>query len=357
MMKSMKLGLVCLITLLSFQLKAQDSISSSPKKYSIGITETPPFVEKSAQGVSGLSIESWEMVNQQLGWDYEYKEYESLADLLLAVEKGEVDFSVNPITVTDKRMENINFSQPYFISQTAIAQIKKSNAWAVVKNLWSWKFISALLILIGVIFIFGFLVWLFERKKNAKEFGGEGFSGVKEGFWWSAVTMTTVGYGDRSPRTTGGRIIALIWMFMAVIIISSLTASIASALTVESINNEISSVAELDRFNVVSVRSSSSQEFLNLYKIKHEEVKDGVSGIAYLLNHPDDLLIYDLPILNYEIEQQNLQDDIQVLEKTLKKDYFSYSFPKDSDLIDQVDPVLISAMKTMEWSRLMKNYN
>lgn len=356
-MNPMKLGLLCLITLLSFQLKAQDSISSSSKKYTIGITETPPFVKQSPQGISGLSIESWEMVNKQLGWDYEYKEYESLGDLLLAVEKGEVDFSINPITVTDKRMENIKFSQPYFISQTGIAQIKKSNALSVIKNLWSWKFISAILILIGVIFIFGFLVWIFERKKNPEEFGGEGFSGVKEGFWWSAVTMTTVGYGDRSPRTTGGRIIALIWMFMAIIIISSLTASIASALTVEKINNEINSVAELDRFNVVSVKSSSSQEFLNLYKIKHEEVEDGVSGIEYLLNHPNDLLIYDLPILNYEIEQQNLQDDIQVLERTLKKDYFSYSFPKNSNLIDQIDPVLISAMKTMEWSRLMENYN
>ncbi len=336
---------------------AQDSIQNqSSEKYIIGITPTPPFVVKAPNGFSGLSIESWEMVNKKLGWNYEYKTYTSLAELLQAVEKGEVDFSINPITVTDQRMEKMDFSQPYFISHTAIAQKKKSNALAVVKNLWSWEFISAILVLIGVIFIFGFLVWLFERRKNPEEFGGKGFQGIKEGFWWSAVTMTTVGYGDKSPQTTGGRVIGLVWMFMAIIIISSLTASIASSLTVESINNEINSVADLDRFNVVTVGSSSSQEFLNLYQINHDEVANGANGIKYLVEHPNDLFIYDQPILTYEVERQQLQDDIQVLEKTLKKDYFSYSFPKNSTLIKQIDPVLISTMKTMEWSRLMEDY-
>lgn len=337
---------------------AQDSIQATTSKtYTIGIRQTPPFVEQAPNGYSGLSIETWEMVNKKLGWNYEYKIYGSLAELLTAVETGEVDFSINPITVTDNRMQKMDFSQPYFISHTAIAQKKKSNAWAVVKNLWSWEFISALLVLIGVIFIFGFLVWLFERKKNDAEFGGKGFKGLKEGFWWSAVTMTTVGYGDKSPQTTGGRVVALVWMFMAIIIISSLTASIASALTVESINNEINSVADLDRFNVVTVGSSSSQEFLDLYQIKHDEVTNGAAGISYLIENPNDLFIYDEPILDFEIERQELEDEIQVLEKTLKKDYFSYSFPKNSTLIKEINPSLISTMKTMEWSRLMENYN
>ncbi|MBW2962273.1 transporter substrate-binding domain-containing protein [Mesonia aestuariivivens] len=344
--------LVCLTGL------AQDSVQNNqPKKYTIGIRETPPFVEQSSNGFSGLSIESWEMANKKLGWNYEYRTYNSLAELLQAVEKGEVDFSINPITVTDQRMQKMDFSQPYFISHTAIAQKKKSNAFAVIQKLWSWEFISAILVLIGIIFIFGFLVWLFERKKNEGEFGGKGFKGLKEGFWWSAVTMTTVGYGDKSPQTTGGRIIALVWMFMAIIIISSLTASIASALTVENMNNEINSVADLDRFDVVTVGSSSSQEFLNLYRIKHEEVVNGASGIEYLLDNPEDLFIYDEPILNYEVERQQVSDEIQVLKKTLKKDYFSYSFPKDSKLVKEINPVLISTMKSMQWSRLMENYN
>jgi len=335
-----------------------DSLATNASKVlTIGVFETPPFVEQGVNGLSGLSIESWQLVNKRLNRNFDYKIYSSLSDLLVAVENGEVDFSINPITVTDNRMERMDFAQPYFISRTAIAQQKKSSTWAVVQKLWSWEFISALLVLIGIIFIFGFLVWLFERKKNPDEFGGKGFKGLKEGFWWSAVTMTTVGYGDKSPQTNGGRMVGLVWMFMAIIIISSLTASIASALTVESINNEIKSVADLDRFEVVTVGSSSSEEFLELYKIKHKNILNGAEGVRYLKDHPNALFIYDEPILNYEVSRQNLTDEVQVLERTLKKDYFSYSFPKNSDLIHKINPALIRTMKTIEWSRLMEEYN
>lgn len=334
---------------------AQDSISQASEPLVIGLTETPPFVTEQNGEFKGLSVSSWELVNQKLELDYRYKTYPSLASLLQALKNGEVDFSINPITVTDKRMEYLDFSQPYFISHTGIAKPKESEIWNFLRNLWSWDFISAILILLGVIFIFGFLIWIFERKKNKEEFG-EDARGILQGFWWSAVTMTTVGYGDKSPRTFGGRLVGLIWMFMAIIMISSLTAGIASSLTVKSINEEISSVEDLERFDVTTVSSSSAQELLDMYHIETEKVSNGREGIENLLKKKKGIFVYDEPILKYEIEKLKLDDDLEVLQKTLKKDYYSYSFPKDSKLVDEIDPSLISTMKTMQWSSLMKDY-
>ncbi|MCP5004950.1 MAG: hypothetical protein GY941_13600 [Planctomycetes bacterium] len=37
----------------------------------------------------------------------------------------------------------------------------------------------------------GLVVWLFEHKRNAKQFGGSKLNGIGSSFWWSAVTMTT----------------------------------------------------------------------------------------------------------------------------------------------------------------------
>ncbi|MDT0690115.1 transporter substrate-binding domain-containing protein [Salegentibacter sp. F188] len=334
---------------------AQDSTSVSNQKLIIGITEAPPFITENNGDYSGLSISSWNLVNDKLESEYEFRTYNSLNDLLIGIENKEVDFSINPITVTDNRMERLDFSQPYFISNTGIAKRKESEIWNYIKNIVSWNFISAILILLGVIFIFGFLVWIFERKGNPEEFGA-GKRGIFQGFWWSAVTMTTVGYGDKSPRTTGGRIIGFIWMFMAIIMISSLTAGIASSLTARTINDQINSVQDLQNFNVTTVSNSSSEEFLNLYNIEADTVFTEMQGIEALLNKETALFVYDVPMLKHAIEENQLQDELEVLQKTLKKDYYSYTFPKDSPLLNELNPVLVGVLKTMEWNVLVEEY-
>lgn len=233
------------IFLFSFQLNAQEIVET--KKVTIGVKVTPPFVEKKGGEYMGISIDSWNLVNEKLHWEVEYKEYETLPELLNAVKSNEVDFSINPITVTEDRALQFGFTQPFFISNTVVAKEKSSSVWTVVKNLLSWGFLSAVAILAGVIFIFGFLIWLAERKKNKEQFGVGKWKGLGQGFWWSAVTMTTVGYGDKAPVTTVGRLIGIVWMFFAIIIISSLTAGIASSLTVQNLSKDIGSVNELSK--------------------------------------------------------------------------------------------------------------
>ena len=333
----------------------QDSLKSN-KKLIIGVTETPPFVEKRPQGFAGLSITSWKMVNEQLQTAYEFKEYENLETLLKGIENGEVDLSVNPITVTDNRMKRMEFSQPYFISHTSVVKRKESSFFNHIKNFFSWNFFSVIALLLFVILIFGILVWAFERKRNPEEFGGN-IKGIMQGFWWSAVTMTTVGYGDKAPKTTGGRVIGLIWMFMAVIIISSFTAGIASSLTVKSINEEITNIQDLERFDVMTVKSSSSQELLDLYNIENRLVMNGVEGLNAVLDEKAKLFVYDEPILKFEIERLDLSDDLEILGQSLKKDYYSYAFPKDSKLKKEIDPILVRTLKTMEWATYIKDYN
>jgi voltage-gated potassium channel len=48
-----------------------------------------------------------------------------------------------------------------------------------------------------------------------------------DGVWWAITTVTTVGYGDSYPKTTGGRLIAMVVMFVGIGFVAILTASVA----------------------------------------------------------------------------------------------------------------------------------
>ena len=75
-----------------------------------------------------------------------------------------------------------------------------------------------------------------------------------DGIWWAFVTATTVGYGDISPSTTYGRLIAMVLMLVGVGLIGSLTSTLTSFFLTR--QNKKSSDAmldsvkrELDRFD------------------------------------------------------------------------------------------------------------
>ena len=51
-----------------------------------------------------------------------------------------------------------------------------------------------------------------------------------DALWWSAATITTVGYGDIYPVTAAGRIIAVFTMVVGVSTLAVVTARIAQFL-------------------------------------------------------------------------------------------------------------------------------
>jgi len=55
------------------------------------------------------------------------------------------------------------------------------------------------------------------------------FASVGDAAWWAATTVTTIGYGDVVPGTSGGRVIAVFVMFASVATVSFTTAVVTAS--------------------------------------------------------------------------------------------------------------------------------
>lgn len=64
------------------------------------------------------------------------------------------------------------------------------------------------------------------------------YSDVGDAVWWGFVTLTTVGYGDRFPKTQGGRFVGVLLMFASIVLISSFTATASSVLVARRIQEQ-----------------------------------------------------------------------------------------------------------------------
>jgi len=49
-----------------------------------------------------------------------------------------------------------------------------------------------------------------------------------DALWWATTTVTTVGYGDRYPVTTEGRLIAVALMLVGIGLVGVVTAAVAA---------------------------------------------------------------------------------------------------------------------------------
>ena len=81
-----------------------------------------------------------------------------------------------------------------------------------------------LLVAAGIVVIAGTVI-MYNLEKGAEN---SQMTTLLDALWWCVATVTTVGYGDVVPVTSIGRIVALVYMFFGIILISTTLAVISN---------------------------------------------------------------------------------------------------------------------------------
>ena len=74
------------------------------------------------------------------------------------------------------------------------------------------------------------MIWIMETWYQKEEFPRSFLSGLFEGFWYSFVSMTTVGYGDKIVNSLSARLFSVIWILVGIIMFGLLTSLITTEL-------------------------------------------------------------------------------------------------------------------------------
>ncbi len=107
-----------------------------------------------------------------------------------------------------------------------------------------------------------------------------------DAFWWSIVTMTTVGYGDHFPTTTGGRwFVGVPTMMLGIGLLGYLLSFIATAM-LESKSREVRGLKKINSTNHVVICGFGSIE--RLLKLIEEIKRDeGMARSEVVIIDPD----------------------------------------------------------------------
>lgn len=301
----------------------------------VGVAGSPPFVIQENNNISGISVDIWKEIARTRKIDYQFIPQPSVQDGLDAIARKELDVLVGALTITSKRLETVDFTRPYILSEVAVlTKAENPSVWSRVRPFFESAALASIAILVGLVFLVGNIVWLTEHKHNSEHFPKNYFHGVGNGMWFALVTLTTVGYGDRTPVTRLGRLVTGTWMVIALVTVSSLTAGLASAMTLAfsgDSSERFPNPESLKNVRIATVAKTSSVEIAQSYAGQVQAMPTVADTVKAVLDGRAEAAVYLRPNLQYYLGQ-NSDLHLKLSNFSLKTEFGAFALPPNSPL-------------------------
>jgi polar amino acid transport system substrate-binding protein len=247
------------------------------------VRSAPPYGHLEPAGsVDGVSVNLWRRVAESLGREYHFVPFTQMEAILQGLERKDYDVAIGAIRPA--RLARVDFSYPTHRSGAAVAVREDTGPMAALASYGSvlGELAPLIALTFALLIVMGVAMWLAERpmKPHSHE---SVVDTLRDGVYWAVVTMTTVGYGDKTPKTTAGRVIAVVWMLASVALISILSTSILSRMTAERVVGGLHVTEEvLAGKRLAAVAHSSGAEHLDERHLRYAPFDGLAAALAAL---------------------------------------------------------------------------
>ena len=330
---------------------ASPGVATGPRLVA-AVHDAPPFAVKQEDGSwDGIAVELWREIGRREGFEPALREVPE-DQLIDAVATGAADVALTAAATADAE-GRVDFTLPYYSAALGVAQQRGSGVFSVIGRLLSPTFFKILGGLAVLLLLVGLLEWAFERRHESSDFD-EGASGAWDGFYWAGVTMTTIGYGDKVPKTTGGRIVALLWMIVAMAVTAAFTAALVSALGLKGGMGSASLPADVRGQTVGVVEGSVAAAFLEAERVDVRPFPSIDAGLEAVRADSLDAFVAAAPVLEHALT--GVGDGLTVSKTWARPQQWAFAVAPGSPLRERLSRAVLEESDGPAWQATLERY-
>lgn len=332
---------------------AQD-VTSGPLR--VGLYESPPFVTVDG-GRSGMAIDLWEALADELGVTSEYRTFPTIRDIVDATANGDIDVAVTNLTITQRRAQRIDFTQPWFDAglRILVNDEEPTGFWQLVEGLRDSGHLRAYGWLALIIVAATVILTVFDRYFD-KDFPRRWREGVAESFY-AVMSVATSGRPPARKNLFGwvGRIWQGLWLVSGVAVLAYVTSSVTSVMTTLSLTGQINSLADLPGKSVGVFTGSVAEDFARDSALSWRSFANVDVAVAALEDGRIEAIVADAPVLEH-YAYSHPDKPLSVVGPIFEPDKYGFGLQRHSPLTRPLTVELLGAHESGLVEQLRAKY-
>jgi polar amino acid transport system substrate-binding protein len=168
------------------------------------------------------------------------------------------------------------------------------------------------------------------------------------------VTLLTVGYGDRVPRSGSGRSFSIGWMLFGMLLVAAVTATFTANLTVHRLNTTISTPDDLRDHSTVTVKDSIAALAMKERHIPVTEVATTDEMVAAVRNGTAEAAVYEAPVLARAVHES--EGNLALAGPQFTHSFDAFAVPLGNDQRQAINLALLAMLGDGAYDHIYRSW-